>query len=118
MRLLAAFWLLTVAVVFGAGAVSASGVETARPAFVQGPPGPAPRAEIAAREPHERSDVLNANGAGEVVLHNKFITAGLIFYTALIFGWILFLGKRRYAGVFMIVAGVVVSLLLYLGVFG
>lgn len=59
------------------------------------------------------ADILDINGhSAGPVLHNRFVTAGLILYTAAIVGAILYLGRRRIAGIAVALAGACVGALL------
>jgi hypothetical protein len=59
------------------------------------------------------ADIMDINGhmAGPA-LHNRLITGGLVIYTAFISGSILFLGKRRLAGLLVAILGGAVGIVL------
>jgi hypothetical protein len=72
-----------------------------------------------AAQADKAGDLLDINGhmAGPS-LHNRFIIAGLIIYTTTITGAILYLGKRKTAGVLVAVAGLGVGLILANAIIG
>ncbi len=92
--------------------------QTAAPQAAVGSPAPSADERPVAVRPNASGDVLNINHEDGRKLHNRFLAAGLLAYASVIVGVILILGQRRWGGAILIAAGLTLSVLLYLGVFG